>query len=120
MATISKLSLSGSFQGKPIQITTTSSVGTTLHTTGTQSTIIDEIWIYATNVDSAQRTLTIEYGATNSGSEISVVIPSKSGLSVILPGVVLTGNDTTGTTVTAYASISNTINIVGYVNRIIP
>lgn len=120
MGTISKEILSGSLQGKPIQITATGSTGTTIHTTLASSTIIDEVWLYATNNDTVQRNLTIEYGITGPSSEISVGIPSKSGLSIVTPGLILTGDGSTGSTITAYASVTASISLVGYVNRITP
>jgi hypothetical protein len=120
MGTISKQILSGSSYGKPIPVVTTGTLGTTIHTTGTSSIIIDEVWLYANNIDTVQVNLTIEYGAAGTGNEIKVGIPAGSGLSICLPGVVLTGDGSTGSVVTAYASSANKINIVGYVNRINP
>jgi len=120
MGTISKVVLSGSLQGRPIQITATGSTGTTIHTTLSSSTIIDEVWLYATNGDTVQRTLTVEYGGTGSTSEVVVGIPSRSGLSIVLPGTILSGDGSSGSTITAYSSVANTINILGYVNRINP
>ena len=120
MGTISKEILSGSPQGKPIQLTATGSIGTTIHTTLTSSTIIDEVWLYATNNDVIQRNLTVEYGATGSASEISVGIPAKSGLSIITPGLILVGDGSTGSIITAYTSATSSISLVGYINRITP
>jgi len=120
MGTISKEILSGSPQGKPIQLTATGSIGTTIHTTLTSSTIIDEVWLYATNNSGSSVPLTVEYGATGSAYEISTDIPTKSGLSLILAGTILTGDGSTGSTITAYASSSNAVSLIGYVNRITP
>ena len=116
MATISKHILSGSTYGQPISVAATGTPGTTIHTTGTSATTIDEIWLYATNNDTFERNLTIEYG---SGS-ISLAIPSKSGLSIVLAGLVLTGSGSAGTVVKAFGSAANQILITGYVNRITP
>lgn len=120
MGTISKLILSGSVQGRPIQITATGSTGDVIHTTATGSTVVDEVWLYATNNDVLQRNLTVEYGVTGSAAEISVAVPAKSGLSIVAPGLVLTGDGSTGSTITAYASATASISLVGYVNRITP
>ena len=120
MGTISKVILSGSSNGKPIQVSATSTLGTTIHTTQVSSTVIDEVWLYATNTDTVQVNLTIEYGGVGAGNEIKIGIPAGSGLSILLAGVVLTGNGSTGSTISAYASTTNKINIVGYVNRITP
>jgi hypothetical protein len=120
MGTISKLTLTGSNQGRPILIAASGATGTTIHTTLSSSTTVDEIWLYATNNDTVQRNLTIEYGTTGTASEISVGIPSKSGLSIILAGCVLTGTGSDSSVVRAYGSISNQISVVGYVNRLVP
>ena len=116
MSTIDKVILSGSTQGQPISVAATSTPGTTIHTTGVSATIIDEIWLYATNNDTVSRNLTIEYGSGN----IELAIPAKSGLSLVVTGLVLTGSGVAGTVVRAFASAANQIRIVGYVNRITP
>lgn len=120
MGTISKEILSGSVNGKSIQISATSTLGTTVHTTLASTSIMDEVWLYATNTDTVQVNLTIEYGGTGASNEIKVGIPAGSGLSILLAGLILTGNGSTGSTISAYASTTNKINIFGYVNRMTP
>lgn len=79
----------------------------------------DEVWLYANNTSAATVELTIEFGGTsNPDDRIIVGVPSKSGLSLILPGLILTGDGTTGRTIRAFAGSSNVINLVGYINRI--
>jgi len=116
MGNIQKVILSGSIQGQPIDISATGSTGTTIHTTGISNTIIDEIWLYATNIDTVTRNLTIEYGSGN----IILAIPARSGLSLVLTGLVLQGDGSSGVTVAAFASAASQISIIGYVNRITP
>lgn len=119
MATYTKVLLSGSTGGQPIKVAATSSAGTLIHTTGTSSTNIDEIWLYCNNTSASAVNLTIEYGGTTSpDNQILVSIPSGSGLSILVPGLVLTGDGSTGRSVRAFAGSANVINIVGYVNRI--
>lgn len=119
MATYNKVLLSGSTNGRPIKITTTASAGTTLHSTGTSSSVIDEIWLYGVNVTTTDVLLTVEYGGTtNSDDRLSIHIPSQSGLYLVLPGLVLTGTGSASSVVRAFAGTANAINIVGYVNRI--
>jgi hypothetical protein len=121
MGTISKEILSGSTLGAPISIGETGSPGDIIHTTGISSTVIDEVWIYATNVALVQRDLTIEHGGTGSADyEIKLGIPPRSGLSIVLPGLVLSGDGFTGSSIRAYSDSPGSINIVGYVNRITP
>lgn len=119
MATFTKLNLSGSTQGKAIKVATTASTGTTIHATGTSSTIIDEVWLYAYNSDSSSVLLTIQYGGTTSvDNDIKITIPSQSGLTLVVPGLNLTGTGAGVNTIYAYAATANVVTISGYVNRI--
>ena len=121
MATFTKVLLSGSSQGKAIKIaaTTSGSNGTTLHATGTSSSVIDELWLYAYNSTSAAVGLTIQWGGiTAVDNEYKLSIPATSGLTLVVPGLILTGDGTTATTTRAYAGTTNVITISGYVNRI--
>ena len=119
MATFTKHTLSASSGGRPIKVTQTSTPGTLIHSTGTSDTVIDEIWLYATNTSSTQTTLTLEIGGTTSPDDlIEVGIPSKSGLSLVLAGNILTGTGAASRSITAFALTGDVVNIVGYVNRI--
>jgi hypothetical protein len=121
MATFSKVLLSGGSQGKAIKISanTSGSVGTTIHTTGISSTAIDEVWLYATNSSASNVVLTIQWGGTTVvDNEIKLTIPPNSGLTLVIPGLILTGTGSAGNVIAAYASSINAITISGYVNRI--
>lgn len=119
MATFTKVALSGSTQGKAIKVAATASTGTTIHATGTSSTIIDEIWLYAYNSASTATALTIQFGGTTAvDNDIKVTIPSQTGLTLVVPGLMLTGTGSAANTVYAFAATTNVITISGYVNRI--
>jgi len=119
MATYSKQRFSEATTGVPIKVGATSSTGTTIHTTGTSSTIQDEIWLYAYNSHSSAVLLTIQYGGTATpDNDIKISIPSQAGLTLVLPGLILTGTGSAGNSVLAYAATTNVITISGYVNRI--
>lgn len=119
MAIYSKQLLSGSSVGAPIKVTTTASTGNTIHATGTSSSTIDEIWLYANNTSTSPVLLTVQYGGTTSPDDnIQITVPAQSGLTLIIPGLVLTGTGSAATTVYAYAATANVINITGYVNRV--
>ena len=119
MAAFSKVLLSGSTQGKGIKVAATASTGTTIHATGTSSTTIDEIWLYAYNSSASAVLLTIQYGGTTSpDNDIALSIPAGSGLTLVVPGLILTGTGAAANTVYAYAGTTNVITISGYVNRI--
>lgn len=118
MATYSKQLLSGSTQGTPIAVAATTSPGTTIHSTGTSSTTIDEVWLYATNTSSSAVTLTIQYGGTATVNQIQSSIPANSGLTLVIPGLIVTGSGAAANSILAYAGTTNVVNISGYVNRV--
>jgi len=115
MATYSKVALSGATTGVPIAVAQTASTGTTIHATGTSA--IDEVWLYATNTSSSAVTLTIQFGGTATVNQIQQSIPANSGLTLIIPGLILAPSGS-AITVYAYASVASVVNISGYVNRV--
>ena len=118
MATFSKVLHSGSTGGRPIKVVATATAGTTIHSTGTSATIIDEVWIYATNTSAAAVLLTLEWGGvTNPDDRIVASIPPQSTV-VVVPGQPLVGTGSAARTVAAFAGTTAVINIFGYVNRI--
>jgi hypothetical protein len=121
MATFSKVLLSGSTGGRLIRVAATGTPGTTIHATGTSATIIDEIWLYASNTDTTDRKLTIEFGGTSAPDDlIEFTVKAESGLYLMIPGLVLTGDGAAARTVRAFAASANVLNIGGFVNRITP
>jgi hypothetical protein len=118
MATFSKQKLSGSTDGKAIRLTATASPGTTIHATGTSASVIDEIWLYAYNSSADAQPLTIQFGGTATpNDDIKQIIPSQSGLTLVVPGLFLTGTGAAANTVAGYAA-GSAVTISGYVNRI--
>lgn len=117
--TFTKTILSGSTQGKGIILDSTTSAAT-VHSTGTSSSVIDEVWIYAHNTNANAQEITIRYGgSTDPTNTIKVTVPSKAGLQLIVPGLVLTGTGSAANTITAIATTTaNAVSIHGYVNRI--
>jgi hypothetical protein len=115
MAVASKRKLSGSADGKPIKVVAVATLGTTIHTAvaGTTAGTFDEIWLYAYNSDTASRTLTIEFGgATAPDQNIVSTIAPKSGLVLVVPGLILQN----GMVVTAFADAANVVTLSGFVN----
>lgn len=119
MATFTKTTLSGSTQGKGIKVVQTASTGTTIHATGTSSTTIDEVWLYAYNSHTSAVVLTLQFGGTTSpDNDIKITIPQTSGLTLVCPGLILTGTGSAANTIYAFAATANVITLTGYVNRI--
>ena len=118
---VSKIPFSGSTQGQGIKVVATATAGTTIHTTGTSATVLDEVWLWLFNSTTADVVTTIEFGgATAPDQNIVLTVPFKSGLVMAVPGVSLLGNGTTGLTVKVFAATANVITVTGYVNRITP
>ena len=109
---ISKVVLSGSTDGKPIAITTTESPGNLIHTAS--ATEIDEIWIYLNNTSDTSVVTTIQWGLTTTVGSIIQNVPGQAGLYLAIPGLVLTNNSI----VRVFASVSDVITVLGFVNRI--
>lgn len=114
MAIFSKLLLSNSVSGQQIIVNATGSVaGTLLHTSTVAG--LDEIWLYATNINTGTANLTILWGGSGSGNFTQQQIYPQNGRQVIFDGALLQG----GLNVSAFSNISGVINIDGYVNRIV-
>ncbi len=113
MSSIEKRLLSGSTNGQPIAVAATASPGTTIHTAVTGTTNLDEIWLWANNIDTVDRTLTLQWGAT--GRLRSFVLAANVE-TLVAPGWLLQN----GLLVQAYATSANKIEIIGHVHRITP
>jgi hypothetical protein len=118
MATFSKITLSGSTDGRLIKVAATATAGTTIHTGSATATTYDEVWLYAVNSDTTDRKLTIEWGGTSSPDDlIEQTITAESGLLLVVAGLVIKGN-ATPLVVRAFCASANVVMIGGYVNRI--
>lgn len=118
---VSRIPFSGSTNGRGVKVVATASSGTTIHATGTSSSVTDVITIYAYNSDTVARLLTIQYGSTSTpDDDIKVTIPSQSGLQLVVPQLALTGTGAAANTVRAYAAAANVIILYGYVDRVTP
>tara|TARA_R100000005_G_C4860483_1_gene122167 strand:+ start:153 stop:506 length:354 start_codon:yes stop_codon:yes gene_type:complete len=108
-----KQAFSGDTTGQGVLVAATATTGTTVHATSSDTTF-DEVWIYATNNDASAINLTIEFGGTTATKVIKQSIPATSGLTIIVPGLILGPSKT----VTAFAGTANKIVLFGYVNRV--
>jgi len=119
MATYTKTLLSSSSQGQPTTVVATASTGTTIHATGTSSSIIDEVWLYANNTSTSPVLLTVQFGGTASPQNAKpITLAPQSGDVLIIAGLPLTGDGSAAKTIYAYAGTASVITISGYVNRI--
>jgi len=119
MVTFSKEILSGSTGGLPVLVTATASTGTTIHATGTSSSVLDEIHLFAYNSDTETVSVTIQFGGTTSpDQDVKLSVPAQTGLTYVIPGLLLAGTGSVARTVYAFAGTGSKITISGYVNRI--
>ena len=115
MATYAKQLLSGSTNGKGILVVATSTAGTTIHTSVSGTSDMDELWIYAVNAHSADIKLTLEWGeATEPTGNIEITVPTEAGLMLLVPGLLLQNS----LVLKAFAGTASEIVIHGYANRI--
>jgi hypothetical protein len=116
MSTALKRKLSGSTNGKGIEIIQTATAGDLIHTAvaGTTAGTFDEIWLWAQNNHTADVILTIEFGSHDHADNIIVTIPYKSGLVPVVPGFILQNAQD----VNAFAATTAVIMLHGFVNAI--
>lgn len=110
-----KRKLSGSTDGLGIKVTQTATAGDAIHTAvaGTTAGTYDEIWLFAYNGHTTTVVLTIEFGgATAPDQNIVCTLQAKSGLQLVVPGLILQN----GATVKAFAATANVVVIYGFVN----
>lgn len=113
--TVSRIPLSGSTDGRAVKVAATASSGTTIHTATTSASDCDVITLYAYNSSASAVTLTVQWGGTTSvDDDIKLSIPSQSGLTLVVPDLVLRNS----TVLRAYAGTTNVITLHGYANRV--
>ncbi len=110
--TFSRVKLSGSTDGKHIQVAATATPGTTIHTA--HATDLDEIHIFATNNSASTVVLTIEFGGVTTADRVVISMTAQQGHIRVIAGAMLTN----AMVVKAYADTTAVVNISGYVNRI--
>lgn len=113
--TVSRIPLSGSTNGRGIKVAATASTGTTIHTSNSSASDCDVVTLYAYNSSASAVTLTIQWGGTSTpDDDIKLSIPSLSGLTLVVPDMVLRNS----LVIYAYAGTANVVTIHGFVNRV--
>jgi hypothetical protein len=98
---------SASVGGTMIAVAATSSPGTTLHTVPVSGLEYQRIKVWAVNIDTVERTLTVQFGGTATKDSIIVKLGPQRGLSLVVPDLKLQK----GLIVKAFASVTNTVNV---------
>lgn len=109
----SRLSLSGASNGVGVALNNSSD--TVVHATAGGSTL-DEIWLYAANQGANTTTCTLYWGQTQTNGSQSIVtsLARNSGLTLLIPGLILRD----GLYVSGRAGAASSIVVYGFVNRI--
>jgi hypothetical protein len=116
MPSISRIPLSGSTDGRGIKVVATASSGTTIHTATSSATDCDVVTIYAYNSSASAVNLTLQWGGTTSvDDDIKLSIPATSGLTLVVPDMVVRNS----LVVRAYAGTANVITLHGFANRVV-
>lgn len=118
MATMSKIPLSGSTNGRGIKVTTASPIDgsdTTIHTGVAGTTDTDYVTLFAYNDDTVARDLHLGWGGTTDPDDfIIVTIQPKAGLELVAADLPIRNS----LVVVASASAANVIVVYGHVTRI--
>ena len=114
MATFDPEPLSGSTNGRLIQVAAVATPGTLIHAAVAGVADWDKVWLFAVNTDITDRELTIEYGGVGAANEIPVTLRARAGLILIVPGM----NLQNGLVIRAFAAAANVVNVGGFINRI--
>lgn len=116
MPTYSKQLLSASTNGRPIEVASTSSPGTQIHTVGATATSAKEaMHLYVTNSATTDRLLNLEFGGTATTDLLEVSITARDGPFLVAAGWPLTA---TTSIVRAFATATGGLAITGYADRI--
>jgi hypothetical protein len=114
---ITRIELSESTDGRPIEVVRTATAGTLIHTATRDPNVYDQVHIWASNGNSSTEVVVLEWGGvTNADDRIySSVLANTTAK--ITEGWVIRGNDTP-LSLKAYSTTTNKVNIVGYVDRV--
>ena len=83
------------------------------------STTIDEVWLYAYNSSTGPVTLTVQYGGTTSpDNDIKIDVPATSGLTLVVPGLILTGTGAAAVGISATRAVVSSIVMIVIVDGI--
>ena len=88
-----------------------------------QTGVIEELYLWCSNKSTSSAHLTMSFGTSGfAGENIIVAIPSKTGLSLVYPGVLHLGTIGSSTASTLYvrASAASSLSVSGFVVRSYP
>lgn len=117
--TVTPVTPSGSTNGGPIKVAAAATPGTAIHTSVAGTSQFDEIYLWVTNSDTVQHTLTLEIGGVADPDNLfpkGMSIAANSGPVPVLTGIRLNNSKA----IAAFADSANKLIIEAIVNRYAP
>ena len=115
MATYTKYPLSASVNGQQIIVVSGSVSPSPIHTPPAGTSSLDEVWIYGYNDATQSVVANILWGSTTEPNSVTrFTIPSRSGRMLLIDGKVIQNS----LAVSAYTSISASLLLEGFINRL--
>lgn len=112
-----KIPLSGSTDFVPIKVHATAiGSGDTVHTAGAALPAFDELYVYVTNTDTVDRSLTLAYGGTTDPDDMickTLNVPALSGPTPVIAGLAVTN----AKVLKCAGSTADVMTLTGFVNR---
>lgn len=118
MATITRITLSESTDGRPIEVDRNATAGQLIHTGPTDAAIHDEIWLWACNHNTAAETLVLEWGGVTPTDDLIKTVIQPNETVLVAPGWMIKGNAGAALLVGAFSTTADKVSIIGHVNRI--
>jgi hypothetical protein len=115
MTAIRPMFSSNGNDGDMITIAQTVTAGTNLHTAIAGTNHIDEVYVYACNIHTADVLLTLEMNGATAAHQKKVTVPYNDGDHLVVAGARINN----GATIAAFAGTANVINCTVIVNRYI-
>lgn len=111
-----KRKLGGSTNWLWIKVVATATAGTNITTAVAWTTdwVYSEVWLRASNAHTAAVTITLEWGGVAVENQIILSIPSKTGMYLVAPWLILQN----AKTVACFASVANVVSIHWFQNEI--
>lgn len=107
----SAIPFSASTDGRPVLVATTADPGTTIHTAQASATLFDKVEASASNIDTIDHVITMEWGSNAASDLVIVTVPAKS--TIPLPAVYLRNS----LPLKIFADLANKVLIAGRVIR---
>ncbi len=108
-----RLPLSAMTDWLGLSVTPVATPGLAVHIPIVKTDVIDEVYLWGENISSVVVDVTVEFGGVAAKDQMIKSIPAKSSFQII-KGRPVQG----GVTIAVFASVTASVNVWGYINRI--